>query len=247
MEHLDELRARITRSLGVLAAGWTIGWFLEPWVYESLSKIVKDPSLYPNGQVAKEAFTNFSDPFFLKFKLSFVIGLIIGAPIIVWELWGFVRPALKLKERRPLRVVAPVSVLLFATGVFFGYIILRPAFKWFLSFLDDFHGAELLQSPGSYVLFILKMLLAFGIGFQLPLILWFLGSVGLVTSQSLWTNWRMAIGAIAVISAFLTPGGDFFSFIAMALPLTILYFGSIWAIGLTEKRKARREAENEFS
>jgi len=246
MEHLDELRGRITRSLLVLAAGWALGWFLEPYVYESLNKIVNDPSLWPNGVPGKEVFPNFSDPFFLKFKLSFVIGLIIGAPIIVWELWGFIRPALKVKERKPLRVVAPVSVLLFATGVFFGYLILKPAFRWFLSFLDDFPQAELYQNPGGYVLFILKMLLAFGVGFQLPLILWFLGSVGLVTSQSLWTNWRMAIGAIALISAFLTPGGDFFSFIAMALPLTILYFGSIWAIRLTERRKERKEAQNEL-
>ncbi|MGI8922935.1 MAG: twin-arginine translocase subunit TatC [Fimbriimonadales bacterium] len=241
VEHLDELRARIMRSLLVLAMGWAAGWFLEPYIYENLNAIVRDPSLWPAGVVGKEAFTNFSDPFFLKFKLSFIIGLVLAAPVIIVQLWGFVRPALKPNERKPLRIVAPLSAVLFLVGTFFGYLILRPAFAWFLSFLDDFQGTELLQNPGSYVIFIMKMLFAFGLGFQLPLVLWFFGSVGIITADALWKNWRMAVGGIAALSAFLTPGGDFFSFIAMAVPLTLLYFASISAIRVTEKRRVKRE------
>jgi sec-independent protein translocase protein TatC len=242
MEHLDELRSRIMRALLVLGIAWGIGWFLEPSVYKLLNSIVQDPSIWPGGKPGKEVFTNFSDPFFLKFKLSFIIGLILSAPIIIWELWGFVRPALKPSERKPLRIVAPVSAGLFGVGVLFGILVLKPAFRWFLSFLDDFAGTELLQQPGSYVLFILKMLFAFGIGFQLPLVLWFLAAIGLLTADGLWHNWRIAIAAIVLVTAFLTPGGDIFSNFAMAMPLTLLYFGSIWAIRITEKRKAKRAA-----
>jgi sec-independent protein translocase protein TatC len=243
-EHLDELRARIMRSLLVLGLAWGAGWFLEPTVYDRLNNIVRDPSIWPNGIVGEEAFTNFSDPFFLKFKVSFIIALVIASPVIIFQAWGFVKPALKSKERAPLKIIAPISALLFLFGALCAYIILKPAFAWFLSFLDDFQGTKLLQNPGSFVIFILKMLVAFGIGFQLPLVLWFFGSIGLITSEMLWKNWRMAIAGIAFVAAFLTPGGDFFSFVAMAVPLVVLYFGSITAIRISEKRKEKRERAN---
>ena len=78
VEHLDELRSRIMRSLLVLVFGWIIGWFVEPWLYKEVNDIIRDPALVPAGANVSEAFRNFSDPFFLKFKLSFVIGLILA-------------------------------------------------------------------------------------------------------------------------------------------------------------------------
>src|SRR5438105_8975930 len=240
VEHLDELRARVMRSLFAISAAWLAGWFLEPYVYEHLDRIVRDPSIWPHGKVSQQVFTNFSEPFFLKFKLGFIIGLILSAPYIIQQLWGFVKPALKPRERAPLKTVVPVSIALFALGVFTGYMILKPAFAWFLSFLDDFQNTTLLQNPGNYIVFIVKMLFAFGIGFQLPLILWFFGSIGIVTSDMLWKNWRIAIAGIVFAVAFLTPGGDIFSNVAMAVPLIILYFGSIGAIRVTEKRRRKR-------
>lgn len=244
VEHLDELRMRIVRSLLVLCIAWAVGWFLEAPIYNHLNNILRDPALWPGGHVGSEAFRNFADPFFLKFKLSFVIGLIIAGPVIIWQLWGFVRPALRPKERKPLGKIVPVSALLFLLGVFVGYIILKPAFKWFLSFLGDFEGTTLLQEPGTFVMFILKMVFAFGIGFQLPVVVWFMGSIGVITSEALWKNWRIAIAVIIFATAFLTPGGDFFSNFAMALPLTLLYFGSIVAVRITEKRRKRKASED---
>lgn len=241
VEHLDELRARVMRALLVLALGWLAGWFLEPGIYDYLNGILKDPAIWPNGKVGDEAFRNFADPFFLKFKLSFVIGLIIAAPLIIYQLWGFVRPALKPSERKPLKTIVPASVLLFLMGVAIGYAILKPAFGWFLGFLSDFNGVTLLQDPGTYVIFILKMLLAFGIGFQLPIIVWFFGAIGVLTAEILWKNWRIAIAVIVFAVAFLTPGGDIFSNVAMAVPLIILYFGSIFAVRSTERRRKARQ------
>lgn len=243
VEHLDELRSRIMRSLLVLCVCWAAGWFLEPELYKLVNDIIRDPNLIPEGAQVSEAFRNFSDPFFLRFKLSFVIGLILASPIIIYQIWGFVRPALKPSERKPLKVVAPLSALLFVVGAFFGFLVVRPALYWFFSFLKSFEGVALIQEPGLFVMFVLKMLLAFGIGFQLPVVLWFLGQLGVVTSESLTKNWRYAVAGIALASGFLTPGGDFFSFAAMSVPLALLYFAGIGALRVTERRKAKRLAQ----
>jgi sec-independent protein translocase protein TatC len=240
IEHLDELRSRIMRSLLVLSFGWAIGWFVEPWLYNSLNEIIRDPSLLPAGAHVSEAFRNFSDPFFLKFKLSFIIGLIIASPAIIYQAWGFVRPALKPEERKPLKVVVPLSALLFIVGACFGFVIVRPALRWFFSFLESFDGVALLQEPGTFAMFVLKMVVAFGVGFQLPIILWFLGQIELVTSEYLYKNWRFAVAGISFASAFLTPGGDFFSFIAMSVPMALLYFAGIAALRVTERKKLQR-------
>jgi len=241
VEHLDELRSRIMRMLLVLAFAWGIGWFVEPWLYNEVNEIIRDPSLLPSGANVSEAFRNFSDPFFLKFKLSFVIGLIISAPVIIYQIWGFVRPALKPSERKPLKAVVPISSGLFVIGAFFGWIVIRPAMRWFFSFLQSFEGVGLLQEPGLFVMFVLKMLLAFGVGFQLPVLLWFLGQIDLVTSEVLYKNWRYAVAGISFASAFLTPGGDLFSFMAMALPMGLLYFAGIGALRVTERKKLKRK------
>lgn len=247
VEHLDELRSRIMRSLLVLCFGWAIGWFVEPWLYNEVNKIIRDPSLLPAGAEVSEAFRNFSEPFFLKFKLSFVIGLILASPVIIYQIWGFVRPALKPSERKPIKVAAPVSAALFVIGACFGFLIVRPALTWFFSFLQSFEGVDLIQEPGLFVMFVLKMLLAFGIGFQLPVVLWFLGQLGVVTSESLFKNWRYAVAGIALASGFLTPGGDFFSFAAMSVPLGLLYFAGIGALRITERRRANRLASQSDS
>jgi sec-independent protein translocase protein TatC len=112
--------------------------------------------------------------------------------------------------------------------------------RWFFSFLESFQGVDLLQEPGLFVMFVLKMLLAFGVGFQLPILLWFLGQIDLVTSEVLFKNWRYAVAGISVASAFLTPGGDLFSFIAMSLPMAVLYFAGIGALRVSERKKLKR-------
>lgn len=242
VEHLDELRARIVRSLMLLCAGWGIGWFVEPHTYEHIRGLLFDPASLPPGVQVSEAFRNFGDAFFLKLKVSFVVGAVLAAPFIVIQLWGFVRPALYKKERQALRILGPLSFLLFLLGASFGYFILKPAFNWFVSFLTDFPGTQLIQEPGQMVVFVLKMLLAFGLGFQLPLVIWFLARVELLTSEGLVKNWRTAVVVIIASAAMLTPGGDFFSLAMMTVPMLVLYFVSIAAVKVTE-RKRRKERE----
>jgi sec-independent protein translocase protein TatC len=239
VEHLEELRTRIVRSLLFLAAGWIIGWYLEPFLYKLLNDLVTvniEASL-PKGINLAWAFRNAPDAFMLKIKLSFLIGLILALPLIVLQVWGFIRPGLKANERKPIERVAPFSVLLFAMGVGFCCIILGPAVRWFASYLADFPNTMLIQDPGVIISFCLKMMLAFGVGFQLPLIVFALGAMNLLSAQTLVKYWRHASVVIFVGAAILTPSNDAFSMLMMAIPMVILFMISVFAVKATQGRR----------
>jgi sec-independent protein translocase protein TatC len=240
VEHLEELRIRIFRIVILLVIGWVIGWFAEPWIYDQLNSLVK-PHLAKLPDY-KEPFRSFTDPFMLKLKLSFFIGLIVVLPFCVLQVWGFVEPGLKENERRPLQIVAPLSVLLFVIGAGFCWLILPSAFIWFMSYVEDFPGTVLYPEPGTMVFFILKMLLAFGLGFQLPLLVYFLAKIGLLSQDALKTYWRQATVFIFFGAAIITPSNDIFSMLMMAVPLTLLFFISMWAVQISAKKRERQEA-----
>jgi len=236
-EHLDELRTRIMRSLMAVVGGWVVGWYVEPLVYEHLSNLVESSfrkSLSAETEF-KEVFLNATDAFMLKLKLSFMIGLILALPVVTLQFWGFVKPGLKQAEQKPLKIVAPISVFLFLLGSFFCWLILPAAFQWFVSFVQDFPGAALHQQVGTMVFFVLKMLLAFGVGFQLPLVVFVLGKLGIIGPDTLIQYWRQATVGIFFASAILTPSQDIFSMMMMAVPLTLLFMLSVVAVRVTSR------------
>ena len=177
VEHLEELRDRIIRSLMIVTGAWVIGWFIEPWLYTFLNDMARAAikPVMPKDVIFVEAFKNFADAFLLKFKLSFMIGVIISFPFLVLQIWGFVMPALKPKEQLPVKRLAPFSMVLFIMGVGFAWAILGSAMHWFATYVVEFKDVGLVQEPGTMVFFTLKMLAAFGISFQLPLIVYMLG------------------------------------------------------------------------
>jgi sec-independent protein translocase protein TatC len=181
----------------------------------------------------------------LKFKLSFMLGLILAFPYLVIQLWGFVEPGLKENEKRPVRKMLPFSVLLFAMGVCFCWIILPSAFNWFAAYVEEFPGTVIYQEPGTMVFFILKMLLAFGMGFQLPLVVFLLGKIGLLTPETLTTYWRQSTVFIFVASAIITPSNDVFSMLMMAIPLSVLFIISIWALKITNRKKPKPDDQDD--
>lgn len=244
-EHLEELRDRILRMLLIVTAGWVLGWFLEPPIYEALSQLVRDsvpPKLFEAG-VYSEAFRNATEPFMLKFKLSFMLGLGITLPFMVLQLWGFVKPGLRPSERKPLALMAPFSVVLFVIGMFFCWLILPSAFQWFFSYIEEFPGTQMIQEPGTMVFFILKMMMAFGIGFQLPLVVFMLGKVGLIGPDTLVQYWRQATALIFFASAILTPSQDAFSMLMMAVPLSLLFILSVMAVRFTTRNSGSSSPE----
>jgi sec-independent protein translocase protein TatC len=180
--------------------------------------------------------TNFTDAFFIKLQISMVGGLILAAPFVVLELWGFIAPALTPSERKAVHFVGPMSVVLFILGVGCAHLILPMAVRWFLSYLNDIPGAQLFQNPLTYVVFTAKMMLVFGVLFELPVVLMFLGKIGILTSAVMIKYWRQCAVGLFTAAMVVAPSNDPGTMLALAIPLTLLFFGSIWLVKLVEPK-----------
>ena len=232
-QHLDELRTRLIRIVLLIAGGMTIGAFLVQPTYNIVLERVR--SGLPNGLDYKIVWNSVTEPFSFWMKMSLTLGLIITIPFTVAQIWGFVAPGLKEHERKPFQRIVPVSVGLFFVGAFLGWLILPPTIGWFAGIAQSFQGASVFQRPDEIIYFCAKMVLAFGVGFQLPLLVFFLTKFGLISPATLTRYWRHASVGVFVTAAVVTPSGDPFSMLVMAVPLTILFFGSVYAAKLTMK------------
>jgi len=125
-----------------------------------------------------------------------------------------------------------------------GYFILPAAFTFFLSYLQDYPNAVLYQNPAQYVLFVVKMMFAFGLGFQMPIVLMFLAQVGIATPENMWRSWRYAVLVIVALAALITPSGDAFSMLAIGIPMVFLYFLSIFLVARIAKKRRQRFQQN---
>jgi sec-independent protein translocase protein TatC len=240
-EHLAELRTRIFRALIYLTVGGIACWFL----YPSITALIQAPI----APIVKKygiqlVFRHIIGPFMLRLQVSIIAGLILALPALTLELWGFVAPGLTPSERKGFYFVVPLSLFFFFLGVTTAYLILPMALGYFASFIPTTHGVPntVYQDPVMYWGFVMKMLLAFGIVFQLPVVLMFLAWIGLVTSRMLKQNWRYAVVGCSVVGAVATPSNDAPSMLMMVIPLIILYFGSIWLVGIIERIRAKRGA-----
>ena len=153
------------------------------------------------------------------------------------EVWGFISPGLRANEKKPLKWVAPLSIVLFAAGVALAYFILPWGFKWFAHYIPK--NAEIRPSVPETMRFVLLMLLAFGIVFELPVFLMLLAKVGIISSTMLKTNWRYWVVGITMAAAIICPSNDLPSMVAMAIPLLILYGMSIHLVKFVEKKPKR--------
>jgi len=163
-----------------------------------------------------------------------IAGLILASPLVTMELWGFVAPALTREEKRPLKWIAPLSIVLFASGVALCYVALPRAAGWLVSNIPK--GTEFRPFVAQNLLFVVKMLLAFGIAFELPVVLMLLGKLGIISSRTLRSYWRQAILLLALFAAVITPSSDAFSMMIMAVPLCLLYVLSIVLVKLVEAK-----------
>ena len=248
IEHLEELRTRIIRVLAALVVGWFVGWYLEPPLYFMMEGRINDAILRvlgPKHIPYTTAVHNATEFFMLKLKLSFYIGLVLTLPVIILNIWGFVAPALKPNEQRPFKRLAPASTILFLMGAGFAYAAVPAMFAWFASYAEDFHGVSLIQEAGSQLFLVVKMMLAFGVAFQLPLIVYGLGLAGVLTADTLVKYWRHGASGIFLIAAVVTPSNDPFSMLMMAIPLTALFIGSVYAVKFMERGREKQRLIDE--
>lgn len=219
--HLAELRKRLAISLGVIVIMFLVCFsFWQPilgWMIEPLKVVL------PEG--SNVIFTGVQEPFFTAMKVAFFAGFIISLPVIFWQFWLFVAPGLYDNEKRLVIPFVTSATLMFLMGASFCYYVVVPlAFAFLIGFGSALFTA--LPSIGEYVGFFTKILVGFGLSFELPVIIFFFAKLGLVTDKSLKDFFRYAIVIIFVVAALLTPP-DILSQFLMAAPLIFLYGVSI--------------------
>jgi sec-independent protein translocase protein TatC len=239
MAHLEELRSRLVRSAIAVGVCFLGTYFFKEDLYQALAKPLV--AVMPAG--AKLIYTAPAEAFFTYLKISLLAAIVVASPIIFYQFWRFIAPGLYEHERKAVWPFVLVSSVLFMTGAVFCYMVVFPyAFTFFMSFATD--DIVPMLSLKSYLSFSATLLFAFGVIFEMPLVLVFLGRIGVVSSSGLKKNRKYAILIMFVVGALLTPP-DVISQVAMAVPLIALYEVSIWAVVATEKKKAARQAAEE--
>ena len=235
LEHLGELRKRLVR--GFLAI--LIGFFACYGFAQQLFYYLSLPLLKVMPADSKFIYTGVAEGFFVDMKVAFVAGVFVACPFLFYQIWAFIAPGLYEEEKKYIIPLALSSALFFILGGVFCYFGVFPfAFEFFMSYSTDNIVAML--SIDEYLSFALKMVLAFGLIFEMPLFSFFLARMGLITAQKMREVRKYAILAIFVVAAILTPP-DVFSQLMMAGPMIVLYEVSIWVAVLVGKKKAERE------
>jgi len=238
LEHLEELRHRIILSFLALAFGSVGGWFL----YPTFIRIVTRPFCDYVMSLPREqrpptgcdlTVVGTLDPFTIKLKVVIALGLFIALPVVLYQLWSFIVPGLTSRERRMAVPFIAASTILFALGGLVAYITLPKG----LSFLLGFAGPDFtpLITGSSFIGFVVLLTMAFGLSFEFPILLIFLGMAGVVSSARLRAWRRPAIVLIAVFAAVITPSSDPYTMLAMMIPMYLFYEAAIIVIRLLKK------------
>jgi sec-independent protein translocase protein TatC len=236
-EHLSELRLRIVRALLAVALGavlilafydWVLDLLLQP--YDNLCERKPDINATCN-LVALGPLEGFS----ARFRIAAYGGILLALPVILWQIWRFIVPALHAKEKRYAIPFIASSILLFAMGGLLAYVTLDKA----LEFLIGWSGSDVQNAfqISKYVSLVVAMMAAFGIGFEFPVLLVFLQLVGVLTPRQLLKQWRMAIMVIFVAAAIITPSGDPISLLLLSVPMCVLYFVAVLVGHLVLRRR----------
>lgn len=245
LEHIVELRRRLLYSFAGFVVAFCVCYAFKEKIYGFLAApLVKAAAA--NSEQAHLIYTSLPEAFFTYIKVSMFAALMISFPIIANQIWLFVAPGLYKKEKRALLPFLIATPVLFLTGASLAYYVVFPlAWKFFLSFQTAGSatqiGIELLPKVAEYLSLVMTLLFAFGLAFQLPVLLVLLEKVGIVSEQGLRDKRKYAIVIAFAVAAVLTPP-DLISQISLGIPIMLLYEVSIIAIRLTKRRRAKEKA-----
>jgi sec-independent protein translocase protein TatC len=237
LEHLEELRRRIIYSIISVAVGFFACWAYHERIYDIMQRPIM-VALKLNGMAEKLVYLNPTEPFNLYLKVTFLMGLFVASPFVLYQVWMFISPGLYRHERRYVMPFMVSTVFLFLAGGIFGYKIVYPAA---LNFLIEF-GKQFqpMITIGEYTDLFLTIIIGMGLIFELPIVVFFLALMGVVSAGWMWRNFRYSILVIFIISAIVTPTTDILNMCIFAAPMVALYAVSIaiaWLVHPKQRRK----------
>jgi len=238
LDHLEELRWRLIWALGAFAVALVVAFSLLTKV--DIIRFLEQPIL-PFLSGRKLVFTHPGDPFRIVLNASFVLAIVMAAPVILYQAWAFLAPALYPHEKRMVVPVLIGATALFCLGVALSFYIVLP---FTLKFLLQFQASSLepMITASEYFGFAISMSLAFGLVFELPILILALTALGIVTPAFLNKYRRHATVLCVIVAAFITPGADPTSLFALAVPLYLLFELSVVLSSLVYRRRVRRQA-----
>ena len=239
MDHLGELRGRIVRCCIAIAVGFFACWAVVDPIFDALVNPLL--AVLPKGSHA--IYTTLPEGFFTRMYIAVVAGVFVSSPVIFYQIWSFIAPGLYEEEKKYIIPIAVMSAVFFMCGGAFCYFVVFPyAFSFFVSFATE----EIVAMPkvSDYLSFVLKLILAFGIIFEMPLFAFFLARMGVITATMMRKARRYAVLGIFIVAAVLTPP-DVVSQLLMACPMLVLYEISIWVAAAFGRKPKKSEDEKE--
>lgn len=239
-DHLRELRSRFVKSGIAIALGMIVGWvYYTPifaWLSMPFNAVVEQAR--SEGREVTLALTGVADPFVLQLQVSAVTGLLISAPIWLYQLWRFVTPGLHKNEKRWAIAFALFATPLFFSGVLLAYTVLPFGLEILFGFTPD--NVENIVAVDRYLSFFIRMVLVFGVGFLAPLLIVLLNFAGILSGKRLISWWRWIIFSIFIFAAVATPTGDPINLLLLAAPILLLVMIAVGVALLNDKRRARK-------
>lgn len=240
LEHLEELRRRLVYSIAAIAVGFFACWGFRERIYGVMQKPIVD-ALKAHGLSEKLVYLNPVDPFNLYLKIAALAGLFLTSPFVLYQVWMFISPGLYRNEKRYVLPFMASTIALFSTGGYFGYRVVYPrALDFLIGFGQQFQP---MITISEYTSLFLSLVLGMGLIFEMPILIFFLALMGIVSAAFMWKNLRYAILLIFVVAAIVTPTPDILSMCIFAAPMVGLYAVSIGIAWLVhpKQRRAREE------
>jgi sec-independent protein translocase protein TatC len=237
IEHIRELRTRLFRACVAIAIGTVAGYVVAPRVQTYITapycNFLKS---HATTGVCQFNVTGPLDPFMLQLKIALYVGLVLAAPIWLYQLWAFVAPGLHRRERRYGYWFAAVAAPLFAVGFYLGFVLVSRSMVFFLGINPSI---TITVNLDGYFEFVTGVMLLFGAAFEFPLLIAMLNFAGLVSAKRLLGWWRVAIFLMFFFAAVVTPTPDPFNMTILGLCMAVLYFGAVGVAFLNDRRRAR--------